>query len=84
MNVRVVVPFNPTLEAPNALARVGGITVGGGEQPEDPPLHPRVPKKFAVASRSPTNRDICWKERFLGPIPAIMVRFHRILVRLLV
>ena len=84
MNVRVVVPFNATLEAPNALARVGGSTLGGAEPPEDPPPHPRVPKKLAVVNRSTTSRNLIWKERFLGLIPAIMVRFHRILVRLLV
>jgi len=59
LKVRVVVPFNATLAAPNALAIVGGSTVGGGvDPPEDPPPHARLQKKPEVASRSAENRDI--------------------------
>jgi hypothetical protein len=42
LKVRVVVPFKARLAAPNALAMVGGSTVGGGfDPPEDPPPQAR-------------------------------------------
>jgi hypothetical protein len=59
LKVRVVVPFNATLAAPNALAMVGGCTAGGVvESPEDPPPQARFQKKLEVASKSTENRDM--------------------------
>ncbi len=77
-----MLPFNTTLEAANALTIFGGNIFGGGGPPEeDPPPHPRAAKTLAVTSITATNRDIHWKQRFLGLILAIWVRFHRILLR---
>lgn len=59
LKVRVVDLFNGTLAVPNALAIVGGNTMGGGvDSPEDPPPQARLKKKLAVASKNAENRDI--------------------------
>ena len=52
LKVRVVVPFNATLPAPNAFAIVGGSAAGGGDPPEDPPPQARLQKKIETASES--------------------------------
>lgn len=70
LNVSVVVPFNATLPLPYALAILGGITVGGGCVPDDPPPQARLQKKLVVTSNS-ARRDVIWKIRFLKFIRVI-------------
>ena len=59
LNVRVVVPFNATLAAPNDFEIVGGEMLGGGGGPPDePPPHAAFPSRHnpkGITSRTPSQ-----------------------------
>src|ERR1700722_6636478 len=54
LKVRVVLPFNATLAAPNAFAIVGGSFTGGGGGglPDEPPPHPAFQSNATAARRN--------------------------------
>jgi len=65
LKLRLVVPCNAILAAPNDLVIVGGITVGGGVDPaEDPPPHPRLEKRL-TAQTSTKSRDVSSRVRVI-------------------
>src|ERR1700722_9134072 len=56
LKVRVVLPFNATLAAPNAFEIVGGNFAGGGGEPlDDPPPHPPVQKQLTAVTHMSDN-----------------------------
>jgi hypothetical protein len=54
VKVKVVLPFNATLAAPNAFPMVGGSFWGGGELLDDPP-QPTIQKRLTTMKVSNTE-----------------------------
>jgi hypothetical protein len=79
LKVRVVVPFNATLPAPNAFAMLGGSGEEEVELPEPPP-HAASQTRLTARTRSTAQRDIGGNVRVIGLI-LLLVLFGHVLVR---
>jgi hypothetical protein len=65
VKVKVVLPFNGTLAAPNAFAMVGGSFVGGGTLLDDPP-QPAFHRRPRTTRVSNTEQGATWNLRVMS------------------
>src|SRR5580692_7735600 len=67
LKVRVVVPFNATLPAPNAFPMTGGRFARGGEPLDELPPQLTFQRRLAViTNKSDAEWDGAWNRRFIG------------------
>ena len=71
VKVKVVLPFNATLAAPNAFPMVGGSFWGGGELLDDPSFEQRGIMQTIQHPKAGPYKMPAWPVRFSGSPPPI-------------